>query len=453
MVSVENRRGGNQSGTVTTDETGSRTTTLARLVTSAPRVLSKHLWAWPLLAAVAFGLVGLWVRSRVEETTHAELASRLQTVLHADINALRLWFTEREYDAKSFASDLRIQAAIIELAALAKDSNTTALALTNSASARTLHAHLQPLLEEQNYLSYVIVSPDKRILASTHPGLVGTNAPRSYDLFLNKALDGQLAASRPFARQAAISERVEGPTMFVAAPVKATNGVIIAILSLRMKPEKEFSTIFEVASMGETGESYAFDRTAHMLTTTRFDPALKTLGLIPPGRENTAILNLKLLDPEEELRPGETPAKPRTQLNLTRMAASATMGMDDVDVRGYRNYRGMKVVGAWAWLHDYGMGVATEEAVDAAFQTLYILRRAFLVLFALLVASGGALFGFTLMLERLQASARKSALAARRLGQYGLVQETGCVADASFVTKPAIPCCAAQWPSSSSART
>jgi tRNA A-37 threonylcarbamoyl transferase component Bud32 len=377
------------------------------------------------VGAVVFSLVGLWVRSRVEETTRAELATQLETVLHADINALRLWFTEREYDAKSFASDLRFQAAVAELTALAADSNATAPVLNNSAPAHTLHAQLQPLLEEQNYISYVVVSPDKRILASTDAELVGTRAPRSYDLFLNRALDGQLAASRPFARRAAIGQRVEGPTMFVAAPVKATNGAVIAILSLRMKPEKEFSSIFAVARLGETGESYAFDRTALMLTVTRFDPILKTLGLIPGGRENTAILNLKLLDPEEELRPGEPPTKARAQLNLTRMAASATMGIDDVDVRGYRNYRGTEVVGAWAWLHDYGMGVATEEAVDEAFQTLYVLRRAFLVLFALLVVSGGAIFGFTVMVDRLQASARKSALAARKLGQYVLEQEIG----------------------------
>jgi tRNA A-37 threonylcarbamoyl transferase component Bud32 len=388
-------------------------------------LISKHLWAVPLLGAVVFGLVGLWVRSRVEETTRAELAAHLKTVLQADINALRLWFTEREYDAKSFASDMRIQAAIAELAALARDSNVTSSALANSASARTLHAQLQPLLEEQNYLSYVVVSPDKRILASTQPQVVGTRAPRSYDLFLNKALDGQLAASRPFARRLDLSQPVEGPTMFVAAPVKSMNGAVMAVLSLRMRPEKEFSSIFSVARSGETGESYAFDRTALMLTATRFDPELKTLGLIPPGRENTAILNLKLLDPEKELRPGDTPGKSRDQLNLTRMAASATMGNSDFDARGYRNYRGMEVVGAWAWLHDYGMGVATEESVAEAFQTLYVLRRAFLMLSALLVASGGAIFGFTLLVERLQADARKNALAARKLGQYVLEQEIG----------------------------
>ena len=410
---------------VTTYGTGSRTTTFARLVMRASRVLSKRLWAVPLVGALVFGLVGLWVRSRVEETTRAEIAARLQTVLHANINALRLWFTEREYDARSLASDLRNQAAIAELAALSNATNTSGAALAASGAAHALRLHLQPLLEAADYLDYVVVSPDKQILASTYPQMIGMRAPRPYDLFLNKALDGELAASRPFARQANSTQRAEGPTMFVAAPVKSTNGAIIAVLSLRMRPEKEFSSIFSVAHMGQTGESYAFDRSGLMLTATRFDPELKTLGLIPPGRENTAILNLKLLDPEQELRPGEPPAKPRNQLNLTRMAASATTGNNDFDVRGYRNYRGMKVVGAWTWLHAYGMGVAAEESMDEAFQTLYVLRRVFMVLFTLLVASGGAIFGFTVLIDRLQATARKSALAARRLGQYVLVQEIG----------------------------
>ena len=110
MVSVDKGRGGNQSGAVTTDGTGSSTTLLARLLMRLPRVFSKRLWTLPLLGALVFALVGLWVRARVDETTRAEIVARLQTVLHANINALRLWFTEREYDAKSLALDLRVQA-------------------------------------------------------------------------------------------------------------------------------------------------------------------------------------------------------------------------------------------------------------------------------------------------------------------------------------------------------
>jgi eukaryotic-like serine/threonine-protein kinase len=388
-------------------------------------VLSKHLWAGPLLGAVIFAGVGLWVRSRVEDTTRAELAARLHTVLQANINALRLWLTEREYDAKSLATDVRVQTAITELRDLEKQPNTTASALADSPPARQLRLYLQPLLEAQKYIAYLVVSPDRQILASTNPRSVGTRTPRSYNLFLNRALRGQLAASRPLARRATASQRAEGPTMFVAAPLKTTNNTVIAVICLRMKPEAEFSRIFTVARIGRTGESYAFDRSGRMLTATRFDPELKVLGLIPPGRENTAILNLKLLDPGQLLLPGEPRTKPASELTLTRMAASATMGNDGYDVDGYRNYRGVKVVGAWAWLPDYDMGVATEESVTEAFQTLYMLRGAFLVLFILLLASGAALFGFTVLFERMQDAARKSALAARRLGQYVLVHEIG----------------------------
>ena len=67
----------------------------------------------------------------------------------------------------------------------------------------------------------------------------------------------------------------------------------------------------------------------------------------------------------------------------------------------------------------------SEVAVAEAFQTLYVLRKVFLVLFVLLVLSGAAIFVFTVLVERLQASVRKSALTARRLGQYVLVQEIG----------------------------
>src|SRR5271157_4481195 len=129
-------------------------------------MLAKRLWVLPLFGALIIGVVGFWVRSRVDGTTRAELASRLQTVLNADITALRLWFTEREYDAKSFASDIQIRQAIQEVAELAKDPATTHSALINSPAAKTLQLNLRELLEPQRYLDYVVVSPDKRIIAA-----------------------------------------------------------------------------------------------------------------------------------------------------------------------------------------------------------------------------------------------------------------------------------------------
>jgi len=170
-----------------------------------------------------------------------------------------------------------------------------------------------------------------------------------------------------------------------------------------------------------------------MLTASRFEPELKDLGVLMNTPGATAILNVRLLDPGVNLERGQRPTRPRAEMRLTRMAASATraaagadrLPAEGVDVLGYRNCRGVEVVGAWAWLPEYELGVATEVSVQEAFQTLYILRRVFLVLFLLLVLCAAGIFVFTLLVDRLESSLRKSAVAARQVGQYVLVQEIG----------------------------
>jgi len=119
---------------VTNEESSFKTARLARLIMRAPLVLTRHLWLWPLAAALVLGLVGYWVRNRVEVTTKAELASRLETLLKADVAALHLWFTEQKRDALSFASDVRVQEAVAELTAMRREPGASA-ALANSPNA------------------------------------------------------------------------------------------------------------------------------------------------------------------------------------------------------------------------------------------------------------------------------------------------------------------------------
>ncbi|HWQ92773.1 MAG TPA: serine/threonine protein kinase, partial [Clostridia bacterium] len=260
----------------------------------------------------------------------------------------------------------------------------------------------------------------KRILASPYRPLIGRPAPAAYQFFLDHALDGRLAVSRPFARESPQAGTPDGPTMFVAAPVRSTNDQVVAVLGLRIKPEEEFSRIFSVARMGQSGETYAFDRRGVMLTASRFDQELQAQGLIPNVPGSTAILNLRLVDPTTRQRDQQG----RPSLRLTRMAGAAVRGIDGCDVDGYPNYRGVYVVGAWAWLPEFQMGIATEVAAEEAYHTLYMLRQAFMVLFLLLVLSGAGIFAFTLLVERLRASLRRN-MEARRLGQYALLQEIG----------------------------
>lgn len=428
--SVDNGGLGQQLSPVSTGEEGSSTGPLARWVTRIPTALAQWLWIGPVLGAVVVAGMGVWVRDRVERAMKTELASQLRTVLNADVAALRLWYAEKQSDAKSIAADARIQQAVADLAALAKQPDATVSTLAQSAPATTIWIHLSPFVENQGYLDYVVVGKDRRILAAPHRGLVGRRAPESYDRFLTAALGGQVIVSRPFpgelpAREAKAGEGIVRPTMFVAAPMLATNGTVLAVIALRMQPQNEFSRMVSVGRIGETGEAYAFDRQGVVLTAGRFDRELRGLRLIPNRRGVTAILNLRLLDPGVDLRSLNRPWKPRGRLPLTRMAASATQGRAGFDVRGYRDFRGVPVVGAWTWLDDYDLGLATEVPIEEAFQPLYVLRRTFLVLIALLVLSSAITFAFSLSVERLQAAARQSVLRARRLGQYVLLQEIG----------------------------
>jgi tRNA A-37 threonylcarbamoyl transferase component Bud32 len=378
-----------------------------------------------LAGALLIGLAGFWTRDLVEGTMKTELTGRLQTLLGANVAGLRLWFSEQETDAKLFAADARIRDAVLALVKQANKRGLTEAALANSDAARTLEQTLKPLLESHRYLDYVVVGADMRVLASPLDFLVNRRAPASYSLFVRRALEGQPIVSRPFAREAPPGDQSKGATMFVAAPVRAADGTVAAVLGWRMKPEEEFSRIFLAARMGDSGEAYAFDRDGVMLTASRFDPELRYLGLIPDTPEATVILNLRLLDPEVDLERGERPTLPRDRMHLTRMAASATKEWQGYDMDGYRNYRGVKVIGAWTWLPEYNLGVAMEVGADEAFETLFVVRRVFLTLFLLLVLGGVAIFAFSLLLGRLEASLRKSAVAARRLGQYVLVQEIG----------------------------
>src|SRR6266853_3170950 len=107
------------------------------------------------------------------------------------------------------------------------------------------------------------------------------------------------------------------------------------------------------------------------------------------------------------------------------MAKSATTGGAGVDVDGYRDYRGVPVVGAWTWLEVYGMGIATESDVEEAYRPLYVLRFAVWGLLGLLAVSAAVIYVFLVVVQRLERSARKAALKAKKLGQYALGEKIG----------------------------
>jgi hypothetical protein len=221
------------------------------------------------------------------------------------------------------------------------------------------------------------------------------------------------------------AQRIGGPTMFVCAPVRDERFQVVAALALRIRPEQEFTRILQLGRIGESGETYAFNRDALMVSNSRFDHELILTGILADQEGAHSILNVLIRDPQGNMTAGFRPNVRRSKLPLTEMASDAIAGNSGVDVDGYRDYRGVPVVGAWTWLPNYEIGVATEVDVSEAFRPLTILRTTVWSIYGLLVLSSIGIFGFTVIVARLRREAQKAAIEAHQLGQYTLEHKIG----------------------------
>jgi hypothetical protein len=227
------------------------------------------------------------------------------------------------------------------------------------------------------------------------------------------------------AQAAAARNRGNRTLMQVAAPVRNNDGSVVGALALVIDPEQEFSRILSVARSGRSGETYAFDQTGLMISRSRFDAQLKDLKLLDNTNSSSA-LNLRLYDPGGDLTAGfKAPANETFARPLTRLAARAIDGENDVVVIPSRDYRGVPVVGASCWLPRFGFGVVTQIDADEAYRPLRVLRLVFvvMVLFLLLCATGMFVFSYASLEWRQRLNAVELKL--KQLGQYTLEEKVG----------------------------
>lgn len=402
---------------------------LSKSLTRTSWFLKTQLWIWPIIAVLILGSVGFLTKSLVESTIRGNLTAGLQSLVKLEAAMLEKWFRVQQANAEQLASSQPVRkAAYPLLASPATADQADSLDLTPH---RELQKHLGHAMTAHHYVGYFIADSSQRIVASSHRTLIGQTAIPEYSDFLSSCLDGRTTISPPFASMVALPDpsgrlRVGQPTMYVCAPLRDEESFqVIGALALQIRPEHEFTGILQLGHVGETGETYAFNADGVMVSGSRFDEELILLGILPDQEDARSILNVQLRDPGGNLREGFRPKQRRAGQPLTRMAERAVAGTSGVDVDGYRDFRGVPVVGAWEWLPDYKMGVATEIEVAQAFRPLVILRRTYFTLFGLLFLSSIAIFIFTIALSRARREAQKATIEARQLGQYRLEEKLG----------------------------
>ena len=107
------------------------------------------------------------------------------------------------------------------------------------------------------------------------------------------------------------------------------------------------------------------------------------------------------------------------------MAARATRGESGLDIDGYRDYRGVPVVGAWQWLPDFRLGIAAEIDTADAYRSIATLKRMFSALIGLLTLALLASVAAAYRSARLRERAARAEKLAERFGQYVLERKLG----------------------------
>jgi signal transduction histidine kinase len=346
-----------------------------------------------LLVCGAVALAVWWSLESLASRQRREMASNLVTVLSTTQAALKLWSRELKIDATVLAEQSEIREAVRRQLLVQRDPS----ALRASPEAGKLR--LDSIVKRYGFLGVEVLAPDGTTIASTSQDAIGTKTLARLDPQpLAAALTGTVSLGLPFLHPEAGTAESR-PALILAAPVRDAGGAVIAVLAFRLDPGRGLTEQTQLGRIGDTGETYAFDREGRLITESRFDEHLREIGLIGPSQRG--ILSIAIRDPGGNLVDGFQPPLPRSEQPFTRMAQSAIAGRSGIDMNGYRDYRGVTVVGAWTWDGDLGFGLATEMDKAEAYAVVRSSQRLALFMF------GTAVLGTLGLLLPLRAVARR----------------------------------------------
>jgi eukaryotic-like serine/threonine-protein kinase len=424
---------------------------------------AKRNWIMPLLAALLVACVGWWADRELSEVMQEELTEDLRTMLNADVTALEIWMANQKRIAAVLAEEPRLRNLAVELLSKGGARATDQPAVANLAWQLIIGDRLQARLNVLGYAVAQLVNTNCEVVLDSGRvrSRMGTQVaeelqPRYTELFAS----GEPIIITPFKMQ--VPERMGRPpggrgpggprgpgrpgpgqrfggapstnaapparsltVMQVAAPIKDTNGVTRGALALIINPDAEFTRILSVARSGESGETFAFDPEGVMLSKSRFEGQLQSVGLLAGQTGASSALTLHLTDPGGDLTRGFKPGNTNAFRPLIEMVRRAINGGTGVEVKPFRDYRGVRVIGAWMWLPHYGFGVGTKIDAREAYRTLRLVRTVFVILFLLLVLAALAILLYSFRQVMWRRRLTEAELKARQLGQYQLMEKIG----------------------------
>lgn len=193
------------------------------------------------------------------------------------------------------------------------------------------------------------------VATETEIFMVGTNImkEKAFRNILETLYDGKTYFSDVihFSHSGSIQDGKENdiPSLFLSYPIKDENRDVIGAVVLWMDTSMLNQAIKNVV-LGKTGEAYLVNREGIMITQSRFSEHIKNTG--------------------DACKTCHVVTDPDNQMITKGVKRCITGKANGYDLEGYRDYDGLKVVGAWMWLKDFNMGLIAEIDADEALGAL-----------------------------------------------------------------------------------
>jgi diguanylate cyclase (GGDEF)-like protein len=354
---------------------------------------------------------------QIERETRRTSGESLQTVLHAVEEALHLWAGNRITDAQTIASHPAVVTLTQEFLRLPRQRE----ALLASDTLYYAREVIEGPVRSRGYVGFLLIDPDYNTLASMRDGDIGARSAIGRQqtdslarVFAGESIVIPVVAPDPSRGPGMAGNAALIPMLYVATPVTSDNNEILAALALQLDPARGFSSVTGLGRIGLSGETYALDVNGFLLSESRFNAQLREIGVIQGASDSGFAI--RIADPGRNLLETlQSPPMTAGELPLTIMAQSATSGLSGQNTKGYRDYRGVTVFGAWLWSRELGLGLTTEIDEEEALQPYVFARN-------VVVAGTAVTIVFSLLLAMYLVFVRSKAMA--DLTAAGLVLES-----------------------------
>lgn len=381
-------------------------------------------WLLALLVGLPVLMLALAIQQKIQKGIEEARYSQLQTIGDTSQLTVQHWTRRKREEIKHWVDDAVISDQVSLLLAATKHPDEPERRNELARSRDKIRAQFQSF--EGRQPEYVLWNQSGIVLASSNEerDAIGTSIAPEFSPALSRGFAGETVFYQSKwgdARDSVERFIPHSPWLAIATAFRGSNGAPEAVFLFRnMGLDEDLNEIFQKLQFDARGEVYAIDDRGGIRTQLRHSQKVVDARLIPVAPDSVHLLEIRAGDPGRKLNPKRPLDQPMRTLPLTIAASRAAAKLNGQTIKPYRNYLGVKVIGAWRWSPELQMGILAETPAADAFSPLHILQY---LLGGIVIVStlGAAATGF--VMERKICNLRESD--EDQLGRYELLEELG----------------------------